>query len=102
MDSESFDLGIFGNFQIEAILEYIDISDSVFTCGTFVLDILTVADGCQLIYNFGNISIITSIYLCIWKQYTDVCTDTIKQLLKHVRRSGPDSLGQAEPARASE
>ena len=65
-----------GNFQIEAILEYIDISDSVFT---FVLDILTVADGCQLIYNFGNISIITSYYLCIWKQYTDVCTDTIRQ-----------------------
>ena len=65
-----------GNFQIEAILEYIDISDSVFT---FVLDILTVADGCQLIYIFGNISIITSIYLCIWKQYTDVCTDTIRQ-----------------------
>ena len=65
MDIESFDLGVSGNFQIEAILEYIDISDSVFTCGTFVLDILTVADGCQLIYNFGNISIITSIYLCI-------------------------------------
>lgn len=33
---ESFDLGVSGNFQIEAILEHIDISDSVFTCGTFV------------------------------------------------------------------
>ena len=36
IDFESFDLGVSGNFQIEAILEYIDISDSVFTCGTFV------------------------------------------------------------------
>ena len=38
-----------GNFEIfvtGAILEYIDISDSVLT---FVLDILTVADGCHLI-----------------------------------------------------